>query len=87
MRVALLDEGWDFRLFEVGERWLFRFPKHETSVTKLNMERKLLSSLGEWVSLPVPIYEYYGRSRAPSGQPFAGYRKLPGVPGDLGTLS
>jgi aminoglycoside phosphotransferase (APT) family kinase protein len=83
MRVALLGEGWDFRLFEVGERWLFRFPKHETSVTKLNMERKLLSGLGEWVSLPVPIYEYYGHSRALSDQPFAGYRKLPGVPGDL----
>ncbi len=83
MRVALLGEGWDFRLFEVGERWLFRFPKHESSVTKLNMEYRLLSGLGEWVSLPVPIYEYYGRSRSLSDQTFAGYRKLPGVPGDL----
>jgi aminoglycoside phosphotransferase (APT) family kinase protein len=83
LRVALLDEGWDFRLFEVGDQWLFRFPKHETSVIKLNMERKLLSGLGEWVSLPVPIYEYYGRASLLSDQLFAGYRKLPGVPGDL----
>jgi len=82
LRVELLGEGWDFRVFEVGERWLFRFPKHETSVTKLNMEHKLLAGLHEWVSLPIPYYEYYGQSRARSGQPFAGYRKLPGVPGD-----
>jgi aminoglycoside phosphotransferase (APT) family kinase protein len=86
MRVELLGEGWDFRLFEVGERWLFRFPKRETSVTKLNMEHKLLSGLGEWVSLPIPNYEYYGRSGASSGQPLAGYRKLPGVPGDLAEM-
>lgn len=83
VRVELLDEGWDFRVFEVDTRWLFRFPKREEGVTKLNMERKLLSGLGEWVSLPVPNYEYFGGSRENSGRPFAGYRKLPGIPGDL----
>ena len=44
-RTELLDEGWDFRVFEVDARWLFRFPKREASVAKLNMERKLLSGL------------------------------------------
>jgi aminoglycoside phosphotransferase (APT) family kinase protein len=83
MRVELLGEGWDFRLFEVGERWLLRFPKHEGSVTKLKMELKLLAGLGEWVSLPIPNYEYYGRSGTGSGRSVAGYRKLPGVSGDL----
>jgi aminoglycoside phosphotransferase (APT) family kinase protein len=46
------------------------------------MEHKLLAGLHEWVSLPIPHYEYYGQSRARSEQPFAGYRKLPGIPGD-----
>jgi len=55
--VELLDEGWDFQVFEVDARWLFRFPKREGGVAKLNKERKLLSGLGEWVSLPVPNYE------------------------------
>ncbi len=53
------------------------------SVTKLIIERKLLSGLGKWVSLPVPIYESSGRSCAFSDQPIAGYRKLPGIPADL----
>ncbi len=81
-RVERLDEGWDFRVFEVDERWLFRFPKRESGVAKLNMERKLLSSLGEWVPLPVPNYEYFCESHESLRRPFGGYRKLPGVGGD-----
>ena len=82
----LLDEGWDFQVFEVDGRWLFRFPKREASVAKLNMERKLLSGLGEWVSLPVPNYEYFCESHESSSRPFAGYRKLPGVGGDTSKM-
>ena len=61
-RVELLDEGWDFQVFEDDAGWLFRFPKREGGVAKLNMERKLLPGLGEWVSLPVPNYEYFCES-------------------------
>ena len=85
-RVELLDEGWDFQVFEVDERWLFRFPKRESGVAKLNMERKLLSSLGEWVSLPVPNYEYFCESHESLNRPFAGYRKLLGVGGDTAKM-
>ncbi|MFC2169826.1 phosphotransferase [Acidobacteriota bacterium] len=84
--VELLDEGWDFQVFEVDGRWLFRFPKREASVAKLNMERKILSGLGEWVSLPVPDYEYFCVARESSSRPFAGYRKLPGVAGDASKI-
>ncbi len=85
-RVELLDEGWDFRVFEVDERWMFRFPKREIGVAKLNMERKLLSGLGEWVSMPVPNYEYFCESHENSSRPFGGYRKLPGVGGDTSKM-
>ena len=85
-RVELLDEGWDFRVFEVDARWLFRFPKREASVAKLNMERKLLSGLGKWVSLPVPSYEYFFESNESSIRSFAGYRKLPGTGGDTSKM-
>lgn len=81
-RTELLGAGWDFQVFEVDARWLFRFPKRETSVAKLNMEHKLLSGLGEWVSQPVPDYEYFYESDESSIRPFAGYRKLPGISGD-----
>lgn len=85
-RVELLDEGWDFRIFEVDGRWLFRFPKREASVAKLNTEYKLLSGLGEWVSLPIPNYEYFCESPENSSRPFAGYRKLPGIAGDTSKM-
>ena len=85
-RVELIGEGWDFRVFEVDERWMFRFPKRETGVTKLIKERKLLSGLGEWVSLPVPNYAYFCESHENSSRPFGGYRKLPGVGGDASKM-
>ncbi len=82
-RVELLDEGWDFRVFEVDARWLFRFPKRESGAAKLNREHKLLPGLAEWVSQPVPDYEYFHESRKSSGWTFGGYRKLPGISGDI----
>lgn len=84
--VEPLGEGWDFQVFEVNGTWLFRFPKREASVAKLNRECKLLSGLGEWVSLPVPNYEYFCESPESSSGPFAGYRKLPGMAGDTSKL-
>jgi len=87
MPVEFLDEGWDFRVFEVGGEWVFRFPKHEGSVRKLKMELALLSKLNllravtdsPW--LRIPDYEYSGISPGDTGWSFGGYRKLPGVPG------
>jgi aminoglycoside 2''-phosphotransferase len=84
--VELLGEGWDFRVFEVDANWLFRFPKRETSVAKLNMERGLLPGLGEWISLPIPNFEYFHESRESSSRTFAGYRKLPGIPAHISNM-
>ncbi len=87
MPVEFLDEGWDFRVFEVGGEWVFRFPKHEGSVHKLKMELALLPKLNllrtvtDSPSLRIPDYEYSGISPGDQGWPFAGYRKLPGIPG------
>ena len=82
-RVKLLGEGWDFRVFEVNASWLFRFPKRENSVAKLKKEHMLLSGLGEWVSLPIPNYEYFHEARESPSRTFAGYRKLPGISADI----
>jgi aminoglycoside phosphotransferase (APT) family kinase protein len=83
MHVAFLGEGWDFQVFEVDRNWLFRFPKREESAAKLTKEYQLLSDLEEWVSLPVPNYQYYCESYEGSSWPFAGYNKLPGTPADV----
>ena len=34
-RMELLDEGWDFQVFEVDAGWLFRFPKREAGAGKV----------------------------------------------------
>ena len=83
MEVELLTEGWDFRAFEVGGEWIFRFPKHEASARKLEMELALLPGLTlhkEGADPPaprIPTYELRG-THPDSGWSFGGYRKLPG---------
>lgn len=86
MPVKFLNEGWDFRAFEVGSKWVFRFPKHAGSVAKLEMELALLPRLSlrreitDSPSLLIPDYEYHGISPDDPGWPFGGYRKLSGIP-------
>jgi len=81
MRVELLDEGYDFKVFEVEEGWLFRFPKHEQASVKLGMESRLLPDLADRLSLPIPGYECLAQSI--SGRPFVEYKKIPGISGDV----
>ncbi len=83
--VEFLDEGCDFRVFGVDGKWIFRFPKHEKSARKLEMELALLPGLNlmrEQADSPsprIPAYEYRGISPGEDRWPFGGYRKLPGV--------
>ena len=81
-RVEFLGEGWDFRVFAVGDIWIFRFPKHDAGALSLGVERELLPRLAEWLTLPIPDHELYARSFREPRWPFAGYRRLAGVPGD-----
>ncbi len=85
MQVEFLDEGWDFQVFEIDAEWLLRFPKREECATKLSMECRLLPDLADWVSLPIPRYEFCAELHESSDRPFAGYKKLPGIAGDVST--
>jgi len=81
--VEFLGEEWDFQVFEVDSGWLFRFPKREESATKLSMECRLLPDLADLVSLPTPRHEYCAELHESLELPFAGYKKLPGIAGDV----
>jgi len=83
MQVELLGEGWDFQVFEVDAEWMFRFPKREECTTKLSMECSLLPDLADWVSLPIPRHENCAELHESLDQPFARYKKLPGIAGDV----
>lgn len=83
MQVELLGEGWNFQVFEVDARWLFRFPKREESAIKLSLECSLLPDLADWVPLPIPRFEYCTELQESLDRPFAWYKKLPGIAGDV----
>ncbi len=80
--LELLGEGWDFRVFAVGDAWVFRFPKHGAGAASLDVERNLLPHLAGWLTLPIPDHELYARAFREPCWPFAGFRRLAGVPGD-----
>jgi aminoglycoside phosphotransferase (APT) family kinase protein len=75
--IAFLAEGWEFWAFEVGG-YVLRFPKMESAVPSLRLERALLPSMAAHLSVPVPHLEVWGEG-GPNGAPFAGHRKLPGA--------
>jgi aminoglycoside phosphotransferase (APT) family kinase protein len=80
--VELLGAGYDFRVFSVGTGTLFRFPQHPKAVPKLEIERRLLTDLGDHLSLPVPRYEFDAGCEQGATNGFVRYRMLPGVGAD-----
>ncbi len=78
LRVDFLGEGWDFRAFEVDSRWVFRFPKRDSSNAGLKMEHELLAGLAGSLPLRVPVYDYLASVPGHPEWLFGGYRKLPG---------
>ncbi|MFH2203275.1 MAG: phosphotransferase [Elusimicrobiota bacterium] len=79
--VAYFNEGWDTWIYEVGGKYLFRFPKRESADGTLRMELRLLPELEEAVPLPIPSFEFMGRPSKPYPFHFAGYEKMPGITG------
>lgn len=75
-----LGEGWDSRAFEVGGRWVFRFPKRFAIQSALARERAILPQLQGRLPLRAPELEYVGEPSSLFPYTFVGYRKLEGVP-------
>ena len=78
---AHLGEGCDSCAFEVNGEWVFRFPKRADVAQQLEIEARMLPLLAEGSPLPVPVFSFLGCPSAAYPYRFAGYRKLPGVPG------
>jgi aminoglycoside phosphotransferase (APT) family kinase protein len=86
-RAELLGEGSDFHAYLVDERWVFRFPKGTYGAARLQPEIAMLAALATALPLPVPDYRFVGAPRTDFDRPFAGYRRLPGVPATRLALS
>jgi aminoglycoside 2''-phosphotransferase len=71
--------GGSFRVFEVNENLIFRFPHGFDSRDLLHQERRAYDCLQPLLPLPIPRYQFFSDGCPLFNQPVAGYRKLPGV--------
>src|SRR5262249_27737904 len=78
---AYVGEGYDSIAFDVNGEWVFRFPKRADVEQQLQLELRVLPLLAPRVRLPLPSFRFQGRPSTLFARSFAGYRKLPGVPG------
>lgn len=81
--IRLAGEGWDNWLYEVNQRYLFRFPRRHVAVEALEREVRYLPQLnqamnGQSVQIPHPLWPV--RSGPEVQTPFYGYRKINGRP-------
>lgn len=78
--VKRLGEGLDHVAFEVGGRFVFRFPKSEEVAAALSTEIRLTAWLASLLPLPIPAYQFVGAPGARFARLYAGYPKMEGAP-------
>ena len=78
--VQLNQNGQFNDILLVNDETIFRFPKTLREAARLITEIKLLLSLKDLVTLPIPEPLYQSRDKDSIGQIFMGYRLLPGEP-------
>lgn len=79
-RLRPLAMGWDNWVYELGGRWVFRFPRRRVATRLLEREIRVLPRLVGRLPLPVPDPVWIGRPCERFPYPFAGYARLPGHP-------
>lgn len=85
--VRCIGEGWDFEVYEIDGRWIFRFPKRRDCQVRHLKELALLDDIAGDLPLAVPTYEFRGRPSDAFPYHFSGHVKLPGEPGGGADLS
>ncbi len=77
--VRYFAAGWDYEIWEVNERLLFRFPLRPECAGPLLVEARLLPELAAHISAAVPKPEYVSEGCSAFPLPFYAYRKLVGA--------
>jgi aminoglycoside 2''-phosphotransferase len=78
--VKCLNLGQNNDVLLINEDLIFRFPKYEDGMYKLQSEVRILKAIRDRVSIrvPHPIYEHFDSNQL--GRVFVGYKKIPGEP-------
>lgn len=76
--IKRFGEGWDNIVYQVNNKWLFRFPRRTFSIAGINNEIKILPILARILPVPIPTPKYIGKIPDQQDWPFFGYKKLTG---------
>jgi aminoglycoside phosphotransferase (APT) family kinase protein len=82
-----LGSGWDNTAYLVDGAVVFRFPRKQSTVALLERETRVLPRLAGTLPLSVPDPQWSGRPVERYPWPFAGYRRLDGMPACGANLS
>lgn len=80
LAVVRLGEGTDHQAFEVGGRYVFRFPRGSEAADALLAEARLTAWLAPRLPLAIPSYRFLAEAGGGSARAFGGYEKLAGTP-------
>jgi aminoglycoside phosphotransferase (APT) family kinase protein len=78
VHLTLLGEGLDNTAWCVNQRWIFRFPKSDSAVAGIVIERQYLRQIAAGVPLPIPVPQFLGRPGDGFDWPFNGYQLIAG---------
>lgn len=78
VKVELIGEGWDNKVFMINDKLIFRFPHRKTTISLINKENKLLNYLKNIIDLKVPNPIYIGKPCKNYPYSFHGYEIIPG---------
>ena len=75
-----INTGWENYVIEVNDRYIFRFPRFQTSWKRTKKEILLTPLLAKHLRAHVPEYKFVWEGDRKFPERFAGYRKIEGEP-------
>ncbi|MDH3208273.1 MAG: aminoglycoside phosphotransferase family protein [Gemmatimonadota bacterium] len=87
LKITLVDVGWDNVTHRVGDELAVRMPRREAAVQLLLKEQRWLSTLADWIDIPVPRLVRAGRPSSAFRWPWSVVQWLPGQTCDVTPLS
>ncbi|GAB6930292.1 aminoglycoside phosphotransferase family protein [Paenibacillus sp. JCM 10914] len=77
--VCLIGSGWDNMVYQVGDDYVFRFPRRKAAIPLLEKESLILPKLDAFITLPYAKPLFFGNETADYPSPFLGYTYLSGT--------
>ncbi|MDR7241928.1 phosphotransferase [Priestia megaterium] len=78
--ISLLGYGFDNTVYQVNDRFVFRFPRRALAARLLQTENQLLPTLASQLPLSIAEPIFFGKPNAEYPWPFTGYHYVQGNP-------